>query len=192
MRAGHAGELGKIVQHHQNMYEIAGAPAYVQQEVVDLVTSLLSRHSQLYDASALEEQCARVKAWAQLVVRQGFVVKAEQLRAKQEKEKFRQRIRSHFGSRCFLLKCVLLLWWRRDLRANACGRPPRSHAPTLMGVSPCRSPRRPLNVLAMHMAIQTVLFLCATDIVTDSDGVLHSVHLRRFRSASRHPSFGSL
>ena len=67
------------------------APAYVQQEAVDQVTSLLSRHPQLYDASALEEQCARVKAWAQLVVRQSFVVKAEQLRVKQEKEKCRQR-----------------------------------------------------------------------------------------------------
>ena len=55
------------------------------------MTSLLSRHPQLYDASALEEQCARVKAWAQLVVRQSFVVKAEQLRVKQEKEKCRQR-----------------------------------------------------------------------------------------------------
>ena len=54
------------------------------------VTSLLSRHPQLYDASALEEQCARVKAWAQLVVRQSFVVKAEPLRVKQEKEKCRQ------------------------------------------------------------------------------------------------------
>ena len=54
-------------------------------------TRLLSRHPQLYDASALEEQCARVEACAQLVVRQGFVVKAEQLRVKQEKEKCRQR-----------------------------------------------------------------------------------------------------
>ena len=35
------------------------------------------RHPQLYVASVLEEQCARVKAWAQLVVKQGFVVKAE-------------------------------------------------------------------------------------------------------------------
>ena len=60
------------------------APANVQQEAVDQVTSLLSRHPQLHDASVLEEQCARVKAWAQLVVRQSFVVKAEQLRVKQE------------------------------------------------------------------------------------------------------------
>ena len=40
-------------------------------------------------------RCARIggshKAWAQLVVRQGFVVKAEQLRTQQEKEKCRQR-----------------------------------------------------------------------------------------------------
>ena len=63
------------------------APAYVQQEAVDQVTSLLSRHPQLYDASALEEQCAL--AWA--IVRQSFVVKAEQLRVKQEKGKCRQR-----------------------------------------------------------------------------------------------------
>ena len=79
-------------EHHQHMYrahlERICAPAYVQQEAVDQVTSLLSRHPQLYDASALE---ARVKAWAQLVVRQSFVVKAEQLRVKQEKEKCRQR-----------------------------------------------------------------------------------------------------
>ena len=66
------------------------APAYVEQEAVDQVTWLLSKHPQLYDASSLEEQCTRVKAWAQLVVRQSFVVKAEQLRVKQEKEKCRQ------------------------------------------------------------------------------------------------------
>ena len=66
------------------------APAYIQQEAVDQVTSLLSRHLEPYDASAPEEQCARVKAWAQLVVRQSFVVKAEQLRVKQHKEKCRQ------------------------------------------------------------------------------------------------------
>ena len=90
MRASQADKCWKFIEHHQNMYrahfERACAPDYVQQEAVDQVTSLLSRHPQLYDASALEEQCARVKAWAQLVVRQGFVVKAEQLRAKQEKE----------------------------------------------------------------------------------------------------------
>ena len=94
-RAAHADECWKFIQHHQNMYrahlERACAPAYVQQEAVDQVTSLLSRHPQIYDGSALKEQCARVKAWAQLVVRQGFVVKVEQLRAKQEKEKCRQR-----------------------------------------------------------------------------------------------------
>ena len=70
MRAAHAGECWKLIQHHQNMYrahlERACAPAYVQQRAVDQVTSLLSRHPQLFDASALEEQCARVKAWAQL------------------------------------------------------------------------------------------------------------------------------
>ena len=44
----------------------------------------------------------------------------------------------------------------------------------MMAASLCRSPRRPLNVLAMCMAIQTVLFLCTTDIVTDSDGVSHT------------------
>ena len=95
MRAAHSDECWKFIQHHQNMYrahlERTCAPAYVQQEAVDQVTSLLSRHPQLYDASALEEQCARVKAWAQLVVRHNFAVKAEQLRAKQEKEKCRQR-----------------------------------------------------------------------------------------------------
>ena len=96
MRAAHADECWKFIQYTiKTMYrahlERACAPAYVQQEAVNQVTSLLSRHPQLYDASALEEQCARVKAWAQLVVRQGFVVKAEQLRAKQEKEKCRQR-----------------------------------------------------------------------------------------------------
>ena len=32
-----------------------------------------------------------------------------------------------------------------------------------------------LNVLAKYMAILTVLFLCTTDIVTDSDGVSHTV-----------------
>ena len=95
MRAAHADECWKSIQHHQNMYRAdlkrTCAPAYVQHDAVDQVTSLLSRHSQLYDASALEEQCVRVKAWAQLVVRQGFVVKAEELRAQQEKEKCRQR-----------------------------------------------------------------------------------------------------
>ena len=95
MRAAHADECWKFIQHHQNTLrahlEGACAPAYVQQEAVEQVTSLLSRHPQLYDASAREEQCARVKAWAQLVVRQGFVVKAEQLRAKQERDKCRQR-----------------------------------------------------------------------------------------------------
>ena len=45
----------------------------------------------------------------------------------------------------------------------------------MMAASLCRSPRRHLNVLAMYMAIQTVLFLCTTDIVTDSDGVPHTV-----------------
>ena len=44
----------------------------------------------------------------------------------------------------------------------------------MMAESLCRSPRRPLNVLAMYMAIQTVLFLCTTDSVTDSDGVSHT------------------
>ena len=58
---------------------------------MDQVTSLLTRHVQLYDASALEEHCARVKAWAKLIVRQGFVAKGEQLRIKQEKERCRQR-----------------------------------------------------------------------------------------------------
>ena len=95
LRAAHADECWKFIQHQQNMHrahlERICAPAYVQQEAVDQVTSLLSRHPQLYDASALEEQCARVKAWAQLVVRQSFVVKAEQLRVKQEKGKCRQR-----------------------------------------------------------------------------------------------------
>ena len=95
LRAAHADECWKFIQRHQNMYrahlERFCAPAYVQQEAVDQVTSLLSRHPQLYDASALEEQCARVKAWAQLVVRQSFVVNAEQLRVKQQKEKCRQR-----------------------------------------------------------------------------------------------------
>ena len=84
MRAAHADECWKFSQHHQNMQRAhldrTCAPACVQQEAVDQVTSLLSRHPQLYDASPLEEQCARNKAWAQLVVRQGFVVKAEQLR----------------------------------------------------------------------------------------------------------------
>ena len=53
------------------------------------------------------------------------------------------------------------------------------------------------NVPAMYVAsvvIQTVLFLSAsrhaTDIVTNSDdGVSHTVHLRRLRSASHHPPF---
>ena len=66
MRAAHADECWKFIKHHQNMYrahlERTCAPAYVQQEAVDRVTSLLSRHPQLYDASALEEQCARVKS----------------------------------------------------------------------------------------------------------------------------------
>ena len=95
MRAGKAEECGRFIQHHQNMYrthlEKACAPSHVQQEAVDQVTSLLSRHAQLYDAPFLEDQCTRVKAWAQLVVRQGFVVKAEQHRIKKEKEKSRQR-----------------------------------------------------------------------------------------------------
>ena len=95
MRAAHADECWKFIQHHQNMHrahlERTCAPANVQQEAVDQVTSLLSRHPQLYDASALDEQCARVKALAPLVVRQGLIVKAEQLRVKQEKEKRRQR-----------------------------------------------------------------------------------------------------
>ena len=62
-------------------------PSHVQQEAVDQVSSLLSRHAQLYDATFVEDQCTRVKAWAYLVVRQGFVVKAEQQRIKKEKEK---------------------------------------------------------------------------------------------------------
>ena len=94
LRAAHADECWKFIQHHQNMYsahlERICAPAYVEQEAVDQVTWLLSKHPQLYDASSLEEQCTRVKAWAQLVVRQSFAVKAEQLRVKQEKEKCRQ------------------------------------------------------------------------------------------------------
>ena len=94
LRAARADECWRFIQHHQDMYrahlERICAPAYVQQEAVDQ-TSLLSRHPQLYDASALEERCARVKDWAQLVVRQSFAVKAEQLRVKQEKEKCRQR-----------------------------------------------------------------------------------------------------
>ena len=93
LRAAQADECWKFIQHHQNVYGAhlrrICAPAYVQREAVDQVTSLpISRHQQLYDASALEEQCARVKAWAQLVVRQSL---AEQLRVKQEKEKCRQR-----------------------------------------------------------------------------------------------------
>ena len=95
MRAAHAEECGRLIQHHQNMYrahlEKACAPSHVQQEAVDQVTSLLSRHAQRYDAPFVEDQCTRVKAWAQLVVRQGFVVKAEQHRIKKEKEKSRQR-----------------------------------------------------------------------------------------------------
>ena len=47
----------------------------------------------------------------------------------------------------------------------------------MMAASLCRSPRWPLNVLAMYMAIQTVLFMCTTDIVTDSDGVSHAVFI---------------
>jgi len=51
----------------------------------------------------------------------------------------------------------------------------------MMAASPCRSPRRPLNVLAMYMAIRTVLCLYSsgrtTDIVTDSDGVSHTVFI---------------
>ena len=47
----------------------------------------------------------------------------------------------------------------------------------MMAASLCRSPRRPFNVLAMYMAIQTVFFLCTTDIVTDSDGVSHTVFI---------------
>ena len=87
--------VGSLFSTVKNVYRAhlkrTCAPAYVQQETVDQVTSLLFRHPQLYDASALEEQCARVRAWTQLVVRQGFDVKAEQLRVRQEKEKFRQR-----------------------------------------------------------------------------------------------------
>ena len=95
MRAAHAEECWRFIQHHQNMYrthlEKACAPSHAQQEAVDQVTSLLSRHAQLYDAPFVEDQCTRVKAWAQLVVRQGFVVKAEQHRIKKGKEKSRQR-----------------------------------------------------------------------------------------------------
>ena len=100
MRAAHADECWKFVQHHQNMYrahpERTCAPAYIQQEAADQVTSSLSRHPQLHDASALEERCARVEAWAQLVIRQGFEVEAGQLRVKQEKEKCRQRAQSEY------------------------------------------------------------------------------------------------
>ena len=91
MRAAHAEECWRLIQHHQNMYrahlEKACAPSHVQQEAVDQVTSLLSRHAQRYDAPFVEDQCTRVKAWAQLVVRQGFVVKAEQHRIKSEKKR---------------------------------------------------------------------------------------------------------
>ena len=51
----------------------------------------------------------------------------------------------------------------------------------MMAASLCRSPRRPLNVLAMKMAIQTFLCLYAsgrtTDTVTDSDGLSHTVFI---------------
>ena len=82
LRAARADECWKFIQHHQNMYrahlERTCAPACGQQEAVDQVTSLLSRHPQLYDASALEEQCARSESlghsWSS---GQSFVVKAE-------------------------------------------------------------------------------------------------------------------
>ena len=84
MRAAHADEGWNLFNTIKTCTERTSRElAYVQQEAVDQVTSLLSRH-QLYDASVLEEHYARVKAWAQLVVRQGFVVKAEQLQAKQD------------------------------------------------------------------------------------------------------------
>ena len=95
LRAAHAEECWRFTQHYESVYgahlEKACAPSYVQQQAVDQVTSLLTRHVQLFDTSALEEQCARVKAWAKLIIRQGSVPKAEQLRTKQEKEKYRQR-----------------------------------------------------------------------------------------------------
>ena len=87
------------------------------------------------------------------------------------------KIRRH-SCTCFCSNvCCQSPSWRGDLGANPSGRPPRSHAPNMMAASLCRSPRRPLNMLAMYMAIQTVLFLCTTDIVMDSDGGAHTVFI---------------
>ena len=84
------GSFSTIKACTERTLEKACASSYVQQQAVDQVTSLLTRLVQLYDASALEEQCARVKTWAKLIVRQGFVAKVEQLRTKQEKERCHQ------------------------------------------------------------------------------------------------------
>ena len=127
MRAAHADEGWKFVQHHQNVYrahlERACAPAYVQQEAVDQATPLLSRHQQLYDASVLEEQYARVNAWAQLVVRQGFVVKAEQLRAKQDMQQtYGIKVRPNSGKNPGALRAKTLRSSRQSSLTSRLGR----------------------------------------------------------------------
>ena len=40
------------------------------------------------------------------------------------------------AAQVFLLKCALPPAWRGDLGANPCGRPPGSHAPTMMVAEP--------------------------------------------------------
>ena len=84
-----------------------------------------------------------------------------------------------FERDCFAKRCFVCCPFRgvATSERNPGGRPPRSHAPTTMAASRCRSPRRPLNVLAMCVTIQTVVFLCTTDSVTDSDGVSHTVFI---------------
>ena len=67
--------------------ERISAPANVQQEVVSGLGDFVAFQT----PAAPRCSCAQVKAWAQLVVRQSFVVKAEPLRAKLDKEKCRQR-----------------------------------------------------------------------------------------------------
>ena len=91
MRAAHADECWKFIQHQsaprENLRALprstrVSGPGYFVAFQTPAALRCFSTGGTVR---------SRVKAWAQLVVRQGLVVKAEQLRVKQEKEECRQR-----------------------------------------------------------------------------------------------------